>query len=198
MENDLLEPLPVENMPAWENIPQSYKDDVDEYFSDDDGNIYCVPEATVVAPALGYNTEYFDEPPSSWEILWNEDLEGQVTVWDRSYIAGSIAAKVAGQDWRDPDDFDELVAAHDVVLVDFYADWCGPCQMMEPAVKAVAADTDAAVVKVDVDTHQALAAEYGVQGIPTLLVFSGGELADRMVGAQSGDALTEAVTEHAA
>jgi len=98
----------------------------------------------------------------------------------------------------DPDDFDELVAAHDVVLVDFYADWCGPCQMMEPAVKAVAAETDAAVVKVDVDTHQALAAEYGVQGIPTLLVFSGGELADRMVGAQSGDALTEAVTEHAA
>jgi spermidine/putrescine transport system substrate-binding protein len=95
-------------MPSWENIPQSYKEDVDEYFSDDDGNIYCVPEATVVAPALGYNTEYFDEPPSSWEILWNEDLEGRVTVWDRSYIAGSIAAKVAGQDWRDPDDFDEL------------------------------------------------------------------------------------------
>lgn len=108
MENDLLEPLPVENMPSWENIPQSYKDDVNEYFSDDDGNIYCVPEATVLAPALGYNTNYFDEPPSSWEILWDEDLEGQVTVWDRSYIAGSIAAKIAGQDWRDPDDFDEL------------------------------------------------------------------------------------------
>lgn len=108
MENDLLEPLPVENMPSWENIPQSYKDDVDEYFSDDEGNIYCVPEATVLAPALGYNTDYFDEPPSSWEILWDEDLEGQVTVWDRSYIAGSIAAKIAGQDWRDPDDFDEL------------------------------------------------------------------------------------------
>ena len=98
----------------------------------------------------------------------------------------------------DADDFDDLVADRDVVLVDFYADWCGPCQMMEPAMKAVAADTDAAVVKVDVDTHQALAAEYGVQGIPTLLVFAGGELADRMVGAQSEDALTDAVATHAA
>lgn len=108
MENDLLEPLPVENMPAWENIPQSYKDDVNEHFKDDEGNVYAVPESTVLAPALGYNTDYFDEPPTSWEILWDEDLEGQVTMWDRSYIPGSIAAKVAGQDWRDPDDFDEL------------------------------------------------------------------------------------------
>ena len=98
----------------------------------------------------------------------------------------------------DPDEFDDLVADHDVVLVDFYADWCGPCQMMEPAVEAVAAETDAAVVKVDVDAHQSLAADYGVQGIPTLLVFAGGELADQMVGAQSEDALTDAVATHAA
>jgi thioredoxin 1 len=98
----------------------------------------------------------------------------------------------------DPDEFDALVAEYDVVLVDFYADWCGPCQMMEPAVEAVAADTDAAVVKVDVDVHQSLAAEYGVQGIPTLLVFADGELADRMVGAQTEDALTDAIAAHAA
>jgi thioredoxin 1 len=97
-----------------------------------------------------------------------------------------------------PDEFDDLVADHDVVLVDFYADWCGPCRMMEPAVESVAAETDAAVVKVDVDVHQSLAAEYGVQGIPTLLVFAGGELADRMVGAQNEDALTDAITEHTA
>jgi thioredoxin 1 len=98
----------------------------------------------------------------------------------------------------DPDDFDGLVADYDVVLVDFHADWCGPCQMMEPAVEAVAAESDAAVVKVDVDVHQSLAAEYGVQGIPTLLVFAGGELVDRMVGAQSEDALIDAVSERAA
>jgi thioredoxin 1 len=98
----------------------------------------------------------------------------------------------------DVDDFDDLVAAHDVVLVDFYADWCGPCQMMEPAVEAVAAETDAAVVKVDVDVHQSLAADYGVQGIPTLLVFADGEIADRMVGAQAEETLTSAVAEHTA
>ncbi|MFC6889119.1 thioredoxin [Halorubrum trueperi] len=93
----------------------------------------------------------------------------------------------------DADDFDEIVADHDVVLVDFYADWCGPCQMMEPAVESIASDTDATVLKVDVDVHQALAGEYGVQGIPTLLVFSDGELADRMVGAQTEQALTDVV-----
>jgi thioredoxin 1 len=98
----------------------------------------------------------------------------------------------------DTDAFDAHVADHDVVLVDFYADWCGPCQMMEPAVEAVAEDTDAAVLKVDVDVHQALAGEYGVQGIPTLLVFSDGELAERMVGAQSEQALADAVGEHTA
>ncbi|GAA0716290.1 thioredoxin 1 [Halorubrum trapanicum] len=94
----------------------------------------------------------------------------------------------------DADAFDEHVA-DGVVLVDFHADWCGPCQMMEPAVEAVASDTDAAVLKVDVDDHQALAGEYGVQGIPTLLVFSDGELVEQMVGAQTEEALTDAVTE---
>lgn len=98
----------------------------------------------------------------------------------------------------DAADFDALVADHDVVLVDFYADWCGPCQMMEPTVESIAAETDAAVVKVDVDVHQALAGEYGVQGIPTLLVFAGGELAERMVGAQTEAALSDAVAEHTA
>ena len=98
----------------------------------------------------------------------------------------------------DTADFDEIVADHDVVLVDFYADWCGPCQMMEPTIESIAAETDAAVVKVDVDVHQALAGEYGVQGIPTLLVFAGGELAERMVGAQTEQGLTEAIAEHTA
>ena len=89
--------------------------------------------------------------------------------------------------------FDDHVGEYDVVLVDFYADWCGPCRMMEPAVEALASDTDAAVLKVDVDQFQGLAAEYGVQGIPTLLVFEGGEMAERMVSAQTEDALREAV-----
>jgi len=81
-------------------------------------------------------------------------------------------------------EFEHIVATYDVVLVDCYADWCGPCKQMEPAVEAVAADTDAAVAKVNVDVHQDLAAELGVQGVPTLVLFVGGEPTDRQVGAQ--------------
>jgi thioredoxin 1 len=95
------------------------------------------------------------------------------------------------------DAFDAHVA-DGVVLADFYADWCGPCQMMEPAVEAVASGTDATVLKVDVDRHQALAGEYGVQSIPTLLVFADGEPVERMIGAQSEQSLTDAIAEHTA
>jgi len=95
----------------------------------------------------------------------------------------------------DAADFDALVTDHDVVLVDFYADWCGPCQMMEPTIESIAEETGAAVVKVDVDVHQALAGEYSVQGIPTLLVFVDGELAERMVGAQTERALIDVIAE---
>ncbi|WP_418279915.1 thioredoxin [Halorubrum sp. DTA98] len=94
-------------------------------------------------------------------------------------------------------ELEEIVSSYDVVLVDFYADWCGPCQMMEPTIEALAAESDAAVVKVDVDEFQGLAAQYGVQGIPTLILFSDGELAERLVGAQSEEALSTAIAAHA-
>jgi len=64
---------------------------------------------------------------------------------------------------------DEVAAEYDVVLADFYADWCGPCQMLEPVVERLAAETDAAVAKVDVDANQQLAGAYGVRGVPTLI-----------------------------
>ncbi len=89
--------------------------------------------------------------------------------------------------------FDDHVSRYDVVLVDFYADWCGPCQMMKPSIESVAADTDAAVLTVDVDRFQSLANQYGVQGIPTLLVFASGELTNRMVGAQTEGTLRESI-----
>jgi len=96
------------------------------------------------------------------------------------------------------EEFDDVVADYDVVLVDFYADWCGPCKMMEPTIETLADETDAAVLKVDVDQFQDLAGQYQVQGIPTLLVFADGELADRMVGAQNEQQLRSAVTAHTA
>ena len=82
------------------------------------------------------------------------------------------------------DHLTEVTSTYDVVLVDCYADWCGPCQMMEPTIEALAAETDAAVAKVDVDAHQRLAQQLGAQGVPTLVVYAGGEPVERMVGAQ--------------
>jgi thioredoxin 1 len=96
------------------------------------------------------------------------------------------------------DGFEAAVSDHDVVLVDFYADWCGPCKMIEPTVEALAAETDAAVAKVDVDAHQRLAAEYGVQGVPTLLLFADGEVAERMVGVQRKEALETLIQNYSA
>ncbi len=93
-------------------------------------------------------------------------------------------------------DLDDVVARYDIVLVDFYADWCGPCQMMEPTIKSLASETDAAVLKVDVDQFQQLAGEYQVQGIPTLLVFVDGEPVERLVGAQSEQQLSTVITNY--
>jgi len=84
---------------------------------------------------------------------------------------------------------DEVVAEHDVVLTDFYADWCGPCQMLEPVVERLAAGTDVAVAKVDVDANKQLASAYGVRGVPTLILFADGEQVEEIVGVQGEEQL---------
>ena len=89
--------------------------------------------------------------------------------------------------------FEELLETYPIVLVDFYADWCGPCKMLAPTVAEVAAETDAAVLKVDIDAHQDLAAEYQVQGVPTLYLFADGETRERMVGVQEKGSLVGAI-----
>ena len=96
------------------------------------------------------------------------------------------------------DELRRAVDDHDVVLVDCYADWCGPCQMMEPTVEALAAETDAAVAKVDVDANQAVAQQLGARSIPTLVLYADGEVVDRFVGAQDRATLESAIDEHAA
>ncbi|ODR81216.1 thioredoxin [Haladaptatus sp. W1] len=92
---------------------------------------------------------------------------------------------------------DELTKANDVVLVDFYADWCGPCKMLEPVVKTVAKETDAVVAKVDIDQHQLLAQQNGVRGVPTLQLYADGEVAKRMVGMQDQATLMNLVNQFA-
>jgi thioredoxin 1 len=91
---------------------------------------------------------------------------------------------------------DDVVAATDVVFVDFYADWCGPCRMLEPVVERLAAETDATVAKVDVDANQQLAAAYGVRGVPTLVLFADGEPVEEIVGVQGEERLRSLVESH--
>ncbi|WP_435184305.1 thioredoxin [Halobellus sp. EA9] len=91
--------------------------------------------------------------------------------------------------------FDELVADHDVVLVDYHAEWCGPCKMLEPTVEELAAETDAVVLKVDIDEHQDLAREAGVRSVPTLEFYKNGESQDRVIGVQDKDDLLDVIEE---
>ena len=93
----------------------------------------------------------------------------------------------------------EVLDSKDVVLVDFYADWCGPCQGMLPAVNAVAADAPAGtkIVKVDIDAAPELAGKFGVMSIPTFIVFKGGEAVETsMGGGKSESDLKELMTKH--
>ncbi|MCL9815018.1 thioredoxin [Natranaeroarchaeum aerophilus] len=93
-------------------------------------------------------------------------------------------------------EFEEVVESNRVVLVDCYADWCGPCQMMEPTIDALAAETDAAVAKVDVDGNQRLAGQLGAQSIPTLLLYVDGEPVERLVGAKDRGTLESLIEQY--
>ena len=82
------------------------------------------------------------------------------------------------------ENFEEEVLRGDLpVLVDFWATWCGPCRMLGPVLEQLAADRpDVTVVKVNVDENMSLAAAYGVESIPMLLVFKDGQLVNKSVG----------------
>ena len=80
--------------------------------------------------------------------------------------------------------FADLVNKDQPVLVDFYADWCGPCQMMAPVLKEVAQEMGdhVKIVKIDVDKNQPLAQRFGVRSIPTLILFKNGEVLSKKAG----------------
>ncbi len=81
------------------------------------------------------------------------------------------------------------------VLVDFWAEWCGPCRMIAPVLEALAPEYDGKIkiVKLNIDDNEQATAKFGVRGIPTLMIFKGGEVASTKVGALSKAQLTEFV-----
>ena len=85
------------------------------------------------------------------------------------------------------DNFDaEVLASEQTVLVDFYADWCGPCRMVSPIVDQIAEEhPEYKVVKVNVDDDSELAIRFGIMTIPSLFVFKGGQIASQSVGAKT-------------
>lgn len=81
--------------------------------------------------------------------------------------------------------FDEVINSEQPVLVDFWAEWCGPCKMIGPIVEELAGDYEGKVTigKLDVDANPDIPSRFGIRSIPTLLIFKGGEIVDKVIGA---------------
>ena len=94
--------------------------------------------------------------------------------------------------------FNDIINGNDLVLVDFYADWCGPCKMMLPILQEVKTNLKEAVkiIKVNVDQHQDLASHFMVRGVPTLMLFKKGKMLWRQSGVLSSKDLTDIISNH--
>ena len=103
------------------------------------------------------------------------------------------APSVSTQDWTS-----EVLEADKPVLVDFWAEWCGPCKMVSPIVEEIASENSEKlkVVKLNVDDNPDTAREYGIMSIPTLLVFKGGRPDKRIVGAKGKAALLSDLSDY--
>ena len=92
----------------------------------------------------------------------------------------------------------DVLGADKPILVDFWAEWCGPCRMIAPSVEAVAEEygEKAGFFKMNVDENMNVPQRYGIRGIPTLLLFKGGQLVEQVVGLADKDSLKKLIDKH--
>ena len=96
------------------------------------------------------------------------------------------------------ENFDEILKSDKPVLIDFWAEWCGPCRMVSPIIEELEREYDGSAVigKVNVDEEAELALRYNVVSIPTVIIFKNGEQAEKIVGASSYDEYAEALDKY--
>lgn len=88
----------------------------------------------------------------------------------------------------------EDLTRNGIVIVDFYANWCGPCKMLGPVLEDIASSrAEISVIKVDVDKHDTLAREFGIMSIPTIIIYKDGKLMKKLVGFMPEEALLEEI-----
>ncbi|MEF8832705.1 MAG: thioredoxin [Candidatus Thermoplasmatota archaeon] len=108
------------------------------------------------------------------------------------------------EDWpKEPvkvtdEDFDDFVEKYDVALIDFWAEWCGPCKRLGPIIEELAEEMqgDVAFGKLNVDENKAKSSEFSVSSIPTMIIFNEGEVVDKMIGALPKEDIEEKLDQY--
>ena len=112
-----------------------------------------------------------------------------------SVLLANPSAKSGGSMIVTDQSFDEVISSNSLVLVDFYADWCGPCKKMNPILEELSNETKLLVGKLNVDENEVKSQEYSVQTIPTMVLFKDGNPVHRIVGAMPKHRLIKELAE---